>query len=199
MDEQVLLWINQGWAHPWLDVFFTWVSRRATFSLPLLGLIGLVCHHRHGRDGLKLWGLLVLAIVIGDQIGNLLKAHFHLPRPCAVIFDLIRQPGRTEGGSCLDMLHGMPSNHALNFFLAAAFMTATASWRWALFLGPIAVAVGISRVYLGVHYPSHVLAGAAIGCTLGLLAAYLARKNFAFVSRIRRPPRNTQRHEQPAT
>lgn len=55
-----------------------------------------------------------------------------------------------------------PSGHAAS---AAAFATGVAleSPRWGAAVAPLAAAVAFSRVYTGVHYPSDVLAGAALG------------------------------------
>jgi membrane-associated phospholipid phosphatase len=47
-------------------------------------------------------------------------------------------------------------------------------WGWAVAL--LAVAVGFGRVYIGVHYPSDVLAGAAVGAGVGLVAVALVRR-----------------------
>ncbi|GFN08463.1 hypothetical protein Smic_70190 [Streptomyces microflavus] len=69
-----------------------------------------------------------------------------------VVRQLKRQPVTTS----------FPSGHAAS---AAAFATGVAleSKGWGAVVAPVAAAVAASRVYTGVHYPSDVLAGAALG------------------------------------
>lgn len=69
-----------------------------------------------------------------------------------VVRQLKRQPFTTS----------FPSGHAAS---AAAFATGVAleSRGWGAVVAPVAVAVAVSRVYTGVHYPGDVLAGVALG------------------------------------
>lgn len=68
-----------------------------------------------------------------------------------------------------------PSGHTLTAFAAAAVVSSFhPRLRWPLF--GLAAIVGLSRIYLGVHFWLDVLAGAAAGVMVGLAAAWIVRK-----------------------
>src|SRR5689334_6122802 len=76
----------------------------------------------------------------------------------------------------------MPSGHAMNAFAGAVLLgSIVPRARWALLA--LACAVALSRVYLGVHFPSDVLAGAALGAAIGAAVAWLLPRAEDVVSR----------------
>ena len=77
-----------------------------------------------------------------------------------------------------------PSGHALSSF-ACAYVLARAEPRLAVPAFVLAVLIGFSRIYVGVHYPLDVLAGAV----LGLLVATALLRLLAGLRRSRPAPR----------
>jgi undecaprenyl-diphosphatase len=68
-----------------------------------------------------------------------------------------------------------PSGHAATAFAAAAAVGVFyPRLRWPLY--GLATLVGLSRIYLGVHFTLDVVAGAALGVAIGLAAAWLTRR-----------------------
>ena len=94
------------------------------------------------------------------------KDIFHRLRPCNALQDVITPLGCTGTFS-------FPSNHAVNNFAGAVFFYKLfPKLEWLLFT--TASLVAISRVYLGLHYPSDILGGAIIGSAFGYLFAFAA-------------------------
>jgi undecaprenyl-diphosphatase len=69
-----------------------------------------------------------------------------------------------------------PSGHTSRIFAVAGFLAVYFKWPVKASAFAVAVVTGISRVYLGVHWPSDVIAGAILGIALALLYVIVARK-----------------------
>jgi membrane-associated phospholipid phosphatase len=185
LDESLLLLLNQNLATPWLDIFFAWISQSLYFSTPVLLLVGIFFGWRFGKDGIRFWLLTLLLIMLGDQFGGLIKMLSAQLRPCAELGDVVRQVDTLFHINCSRRFNGMPSNHALNFFLFASFGGYVLRWRsWVFGFTVLAILVALSRVYLGVHYPSQILAGALLGVSLGFAAGWLCMRHLPLVQRV---------------
>lgn len=182
MDETLFTLINRGWAHPGLDAFFRYLSSYPGFGLPLLASLLVALAWRWRAAGLKLGLALILLVTIAETVGQSAKVLWQQPRPCHAAPAEVRLP---PGVECRNPLAGLPSGHALNYFAAATFLGLALRRRAAAAaLLAIAALVALSRVYLGLHYPSQVVAGAALGAALGGLAAAAAIRWLPFPRRL---------------
>lgn len=168
LDAELAIAVHDALAHPIADALFGVASMRAGFAVPMLALICAGLYLRWRRDGLITFALLLAILGGADLMGNGLKHLLAQPRPCLELSDLSWMPVPCSGAH-----RGMPSNHALNYFAVATFLwAALRERRVGLPLVSISCVVGLSRVYLGRHYPSQVLVGALIGSALGLGLAW---------------------------
>jgi undecaprenyl-diphosphatase len=69
----------------------------------------------------------------------------------------------------------MPSDHATAAFALAFGIGAFLSWRWGVVLAVVAAAIGLGRVWVGVHYPGDV-AVAAVIAALAVLAVRVGNR-----------------------
>ncbi len=136
----------------WLDPVFEGLSYAGRLGLLWL-VIALVLSAVYRRWGV--FALTVIAVALSDWSATGLKALIERPRPP------VRYP---EPKTLVPVPHdaSFPSGHAATSF-AAATMLSFAFPRLAPFLYVLAAAVAFSRVYVGVHYPLDVIAGAALG------------------------------------
>ncbi|MFE6040635.1 bifunctional phosphatase PAP2/diacylglycerol kinase family protein [Streptomyces sp. NPDC056452] len=117
------------------------------------GMAALGSSARSRRAALR--GIASLAVA-SAAINTVGKGAVRRERPILDLVPVIRQLKRQP------FTTSFPSGHAAS---AAAFATGVAleSKGWGAVVAPVAVAVAASRVYTGVHYPSDVVAGAALG------------------------------------
>jgi undecaprenyl-diphosphatase len=119
----------------------------------------------------KRYGLVVLtalAVAFADWTTYGLKALFDVERPSARYAapkPLVTPP---HDGS-------FPSGHAATSFAAATVLT-LARPRWAPAFYLLALAIGFSRVYVGVHYPLDIVGGAVLGAGVAVTLGFLARR-----------------------
>jgi undecaprenyl-diphosphatase len=126
-------------------------------------LLGVVVAFRYVRP-LALLAVLV-TIEVSVRSDALLKSVIGRDRP------FVGDP-RVHPSIGLPHDPSMPSGHAMNAFAGAVLLAAVVPRaRWPL-LG-LAALIALSRVYLGAHFPSDVVAGAILGAAIGAAAGWL--------------------------
>jgi len=73
-----------------------------------------------------------------------------------------------------------PSAHASRAFAVALLVAFNSKRTWGIAALVIATLIAVSRVYLGVHWPSDVLFGALLGLLIAAMLAYLGRKSESY-------------------
>lgn len=166
LDLSLFQLINSVLTHPWLDLFFPFLTdilkNKIFVGLSLLLLIVWISRKEPIQRLVFVLGTAVLTS-LADSVAGFIKPFFGRPRPFQTDlgFDVIlRVP---EVGSL-----SFPSGHATDAFFFATFM-ALHFPRTRLIVFPFAIMVAYSRVYCGVHYPTDVLAGAVLGSCLAII------------------------------
>lgn len=162
-DERLLLALNGlGW--DWLDAVWVAASSRVLglgaavlFSLWLLSTLK--------RKAIRPVLQATLACAAADTLGHLvLKSFFHRLRPhFALPKGVVRQFAEATGTGA-----SMPSLHAATSFAFAVALGLAVPGSLRITL-PLAVLISVSRVAVGIHWPSDVAAGAIYGALMGLV------------------------------
>jgi undecaprenyl-diphosphatase len=168
IDIAIFYFLNHTISTGLLDKFFSIITDVNKWYIAYLILAGIAFFKGGTRGKIAVIGLILL-IFVTDQTGyRILKEIIMRVRPCIALSDAITPVGCAGG-------YSFPSNHALNNFAAAIFLIRLfPNYKWIFLI--VAALVSISRIYLGVHYPSDVIGGALIGAAFGYLFYIAALK-----------------------
>lgn len=161
-EASILLWIQNVLRSEGLDRIFSAFTRLGDKGMLFILIgIGLSCFPRTRKLGLTV----LTALLIGALTTNLLlKPLIARPRPFLAIEGLT---ALVEAGD----RHSFPSGHTTAAFAFTSVMIFSGKGRgWKLLSLSIAVLMAFSRLYVGVHYPTDVLGGMAVGILAGRLA-----------------------------
>ncbi len=166
LDGKILLFIQEFLRFPWLTGVMRFLTSLANGGVIWIVLAAiLLCFKRYRKTGTAM----AVALLIGYLVTNLILKNLVVRvRPYDAIVGLQALIAPLRDSS-------FPSGHA-TCSIAAGFVMLRGTPRY---LGipafVLAVLICLSRLYLGVHYPTDVLAGALIGLFAAFTAKYVAK------------------------
>jgi len=156
IDIRILRSLNSPQSLP-ADKFFQFVSNSdAYFAIGIPAVTGTIGLLRKDNELFRNSCVTLAATVVNSGITMAMKYSFNRTRPFITYPDITKKSG---AGS-----PSFPSGHtSMAFATATSFSLAYPKWYVVVPSYTWAGSVGYSRMRLGVHYPSDVLAGALIG------------------------------------
>jgi len=175
IDDRLLDFLRLSMHNPVLDRLMPPLSFLGNWGLIWLAAAAVFLLTKGRR---KAGATLLLALLLCTLAGNsLLKPLAARPRPCIVHPEYALLIARPEDFS-------FPSGHAAASFGAAAVILYS-DGKLGVAALVLAALIAFSRLYLYVHYPSDVLAGAALGVLMAGLAISLVNRADKIIRRKR--------------
>ena len=166
IDTGLFLALNSAHS-PFFDIIMFWASERWIW-IPLYIFFAWLLYKHYGKRAWILILMAGLAVTISDlTVVHLFKNVLLRLRPChePSLAGIVHLVNDHCGGK-----YGFVSSHAANSFALATFLSLLLGKKIRYFTLLIilwAVLLSYSRIYLGVHYPGDVIAGAIWGAGIG--------------------------------
>lgn len=159
LDEAILLFVQDSMRTPALTVIMRLISRLGDAGIGWIVLgLALLAFARTRRRGAAMLVSLASEYVICDLV---IKKLVLRPRPYLLISQLELLVAQESSTS-------FPSGHSASSFACAYMLTRMFGRPGAWAYLPAAL-IALSRIYVGVHYPSDVVAGMLLGTVIGVV------------------------------
>lgn len=169
LDGNILLWIQEYVRNDLLTPVMTFITHLGDGGYVWIGLAILFLLWKNRRKT----GVLMIFSLLGSLLINnmILKNLVARVRPYEVVEGLQRIIEKQSDLS-------FPSGHTSSSFAAAVVIYCTCPKKIGIPALILAVLIGLSRLYVGVHYPTDVLVGAITGTLIALAVCKIYQKCF---------------------
>lgn len=166
-EGEILLFIQKYIRNSVLNPIITFITSLGDEGRIWIGAtLGLLMFKKTRKIGIMSAVALFSSLFINNLI---IKNVVARPRPYTAVKNLsILIPRPSD--------YSFPSGHTASSFAAATVFFRNLPKKWGTLAIVLAGLIGFSRMYLGVHYPTDVLAGATIGVLLARMAEYIVKK-----------------------
>lgn len=158
-DKRVLNWFNVKLDHLLLDRFFEMVTHFGGATITIFSTLTVLLFAPAPWRMAALCSL--LALTFSHLAVSIIKKSVVRIRPYIALPNI-----RTGKVQFKD--HSFPSGHTTAIFSVVVPFVCVAPWLGAILI-PLAITVAMSRVYLGMHYPSDCVAGGLLGSVTALI------------------------------
>ncbi len=167
LDGNILLWIQESFRHPMLTPVMRLITALGDAGLIWIAATLLLLVFKKTR---KVGCMSALALVGSLVVNNMiLKPLVARPRPYTLLLDLQILIDFPKDFS-------FPSGHTASSFAAGIVFFRNLPKRYGIPALVLAVLIAVSRLYLGVHYPSDVLGGIISGTLLAVTAEFTVKQ-----------------------
>lgn len=174
-DHLLFHFINHTMANPVFDVVCS-AFRGQMFLVFFYVLMAIVIFKKEPKHFVRIVAFASITFLLTDQLSaSVIKQLFQRVRPCNNAAEQARLVIEHCGSG-----YSFVSAHAANSFGIATFISSIAQVRLrvTVFLFTWAVLVSFSQVYVGVHYPFDVAAGAVLGISIGKAIDHVGNISF---------------------
>ncbi|MBM4764601.1 phosphatase PAP2 family protein [Bacillus sp. B15-48] len=187
-DQKVIDTVRM-YASPAMDRFMLFITETGTILMfGLLLMISMIWLYVKRKD---VWGMLFnfLAVAGGGLLNLWLKNYFERERPN------VNRIAEADGFS-------FPSGHSMGsitYYGFLGYLVIRSKYKpltklgWGILFGFMILLIGISRIYLGVHYPSDVLAGYMAGIVWLILCISILEMIYFYKNNTFQPAKSAQK------
>lgn len=167
IDGQILLWIQEYLRFPALTSVMKDITNLGNAGILWILITIVLLMDKKTRNVGYMSALALIGSLIVDNI--LLKNLVARTRPYEVVDGLKLLIEKQSD-------YSFPSGHTGSSFASAIVLWKELPRKYGVMALIVAVLIAYSRLYVGVHYPSDVLAGVVIGTVLALVSVWLVKK-----------------------